>query len=106
MKKRSHDEISFWQSTTDILSALLLVTMLVMLLLILYLMHVPQEEWDSYGAYTPTPRPTIMVSTTVYSCWNTFPSISGNAKVISSFMGDPEVMERILADIGCSFEKF
>ena len=59
MKKRSHDEISFWQSTTDILSALLLVTMLVMLLLVLYLMHVPQEEWDSYGAYTPTPRPTV-----------------------------------------------
>ena len=59
MKKRSHDEISFWQSTTDILSALLLVTMLVMLLLVLYLMHVPQEERDSYGAYTPTPRPTV-----------------------------------------------
>lgn len=59
MKRRQHDEINFWQSTTDILSALLLVTMLVMLLLILYLMHVPQEEWDSHGMVTPTPIPTV-----------------------------------------------
>lgn len=59
MKKGSHDEINFWQSTTDILSALLLVTMLVMLLLILYLMNAPQTEWDYVGTGTPTPRPTI-----------------------------------------------
>lgn len=59
MKKGSHDEINFWQSTTDILSALLLVTMLVMLLLILYLMNAPQTEWEHIGYATPTPMPTV-----------------------------------------------
>lgn len=59
MKKHQHDEINFWQSTTDILSALLLVTMLVMLLLILYLMNAPQEELDEYGRVTPTPSATV-----------------------------------------------
>lgn len=59
MKKGNHDEINFWQSTTDILSALLLVTMLIMLLLILYLMNTPQTEWDYIGRTTPTPMPTV-----------------------------------------------
>lgn len=59
MKKSSHDEINFWQSTTDILSALLLVTMLIMLLLVLYLMNAPQTEWDYIGRTTPTPMPTV-----------------------------------------------
>lgn len=59
MKKREHEEINFWQSTTDILSALLLVTMLVMLLLILYLMNAPRNELDEYGRVTPTPSATV-----------------------------------------------
>lgn len=59
MKKGNHDEINFWQSTTDILSALLLVIMLVMLLLILYLMNAPQTEWEHIGYATPTPMPTV-----------------------------------------------
>ena len=58
MKKGNHDEIDFWQSHTDILSALLLVILLVMILLILYLMNAPQTEWDYIGSATPTPSPT------------------------------------------------
>ena len=50
-------------------------------------------------ALTPTTCPTTAVSTTVYSCWNTFPTISGRAKVMSSFAGEPSVILRTLSAI-------
>lgn len=53
--KNNHEEISYWQSFTDILSAILLVVMLVMVLLILYLMQAPEEQWTGYGDVTATP---------------------------------------------------
>lgn len=56
--KRQHDEINFWQSFTDILSAVLLVIMLVSVLLILYLMQAPEEQWTGYETMTATPVPT------------------------------------------------
>ncbi|MBQ8555342.1 MAG: hypothetical protein IJ438_05640 [Clostridia bacterium] len=57
--KKNTEEISYWQSFTDILSSLLLVVMLVTVLLILYLMHAPEEEWTGYGDYTATPVLTV-----------------------------------------------
>lgn len=53
--KRNHEEISYWQSFTDIISAILLVVMLVSVLLILYLMQAPEEQWTGYGDVTATP---------------------------------------------------
>ncbi len=52
--KRDNDEINFWQSFTDILSAVLLVIMLVSVLLILYLMQAPEEQWTGYEQVTAT----------------------------------------------------
>ncbi len=46
-------------------------------------------------APTPTNWPTTAVSTTVYSCWNTLPTISGRAKVKISRVGEPSVILRI-----------
>ena len=57
--KRDNDEINFWQSFTDILSAILLVIMLVSVLLILYLMQAPEEQWTGYEQVTATPSPTF-----------------------------------------------
>lgn len=53
--KKNHEEISYWQSFTDIISAILLVVMLVSVLLILYLMQAPEEQWTGYGDVTATP---------------------------------------------------
>lgn len=53
--KRNHEEISYWQSFTDIISAIMLVVMLVSVLLILYLMQAPEEQWTGYGDVTATP---------------------------------------------------
>lgn len=53
--KRNHEEISYWQSFTDIISAILLVVLLVSVLLILYLMQAPEEQWTGYGDVTATP---------------------------------------------------
>ena len=51
------------------------------------------------NASTPTTCPTMMVSTMVYICWKTFPSISGRAKKKMSPAGLPEVISRTRAAI-------
>ena len=55
-------------------------------------------------ASTPTPWPTTAVSTTVYSCWKTLPSIRGRAKVMSSLVGLPSVMLLIRFDMVSPFQ--
>ncbi len=55
--KKEQDEINFWQSTTDILSALLLVIILVSVVLILYMMGTPKEDWRQDPGASPTPTP-------------------------------------------------
>ena len=57
--KKEQDEINYWQSTTDILSALLLVIILVAVVLILYMMGTPKEDWRQDPDVTPTPVVTI-----------------------------------------------
>ena len=72
-KSRNDEELNFWQPTSDMLTALLLMVMLVSLLLGLYLVQIPEfserypEEGDSYSGWdeeyrnvtvTPTPSPT------------------------------------------------
>lgn len=53
-RKRDHNEIDYWQSNTDLMSALVLVLMLIIMLLILYLMQIPEydqpesEKGDGY----------------------------------------------------------
>lgn len=44
--KKDQETVSYWQSNTDILSALLLVILLVTVVLILYLMGNPVDVWD------------------------------------------------------------
>ncbi|MDO5435324.1 MAG: SpaA isopeptide-forming pilin-related protein [Clostridia bacterium] len=65
MKKDQESE-NYWQSNTDILSALLLVIMLVAVVLILYLMDSPADirgeltptpAYSAGGLYTPAPTP-------------------------------------------------
>ncbi|MDO4305303.1 MAG: SpaA isopeptide-forming pilin-related protein [Eubacteriales bacterium] len=54
-KKGTHGEINYWQSNTDLMSALVLVLLLIIMLLILYLMQIPEnsqpdaEVGDSYN---------------------------------------------------------
>lgn len=54
-KKKSHSEINFWQSNTDLMTGLALVLMLIIMLLILYLTQIPEdslpdaETGDSYN---------------------------------------------------------
>ncbi len=54
-QKRNHNEIDYWQSNTDLMSALVLVLLLIIMLLILYLMQIPEhdlpdpEEGDTYN---------------------------------------------------------
>lgn len=43
-KKRDHSEIDYWQSNTDLMSALVLVLLLIIMLLILYLMQIPENN--------------------------------------------------------------
>lgn len=43
-KKRGHNEIDYWQSNTDLMSALVLVLLLIIMLLILYLMQIPEND--------------------------------------------------------------
>ena len=50
-------------------------------------------------ALTPNTCPTTMVSTTVYSCWNTFPIIKGSAKEKINFIGFPSVITFMFAAI-------
>ena len=47
-KNRSTDEISFWQSSSDLLTALLLVLLLIIILLIFYLMQIPDRKYIGY----------------------------------------------------------
>lgn len=70
-KLNNHDELNVWQPTTDMMSALVYILMLVVLLLGLYLLQIPETTevdpyigdsydgggWDGEG-YTPTPTPT------------------------------------------------
>ena len=51
------------------------------------------------SASTPSAFPTTMVSTTVYSCWNILPTISGSAKEMISFSGLPKVISLIFVFI-------
>ena len=48
------------------------------------------------NASSPTPLPTMAVSTTVYSCWKILPHISGRAKENSSRKGLPWVIVMVL----------
>lgn len=54
-RKRDHNEVDYWQSNTDLMSALVLVLLLIIMLLILYLMQIPEndqpnpEKGDSYN---------------------------------------------------------
>ncbi len=54
-RKKDHEEINYWQSNTDMMSALVLVLLLIIMLLILYLMKMPEndqpdsETGDSYN---------------------------------------------------------
>lgn len=43
-KKRNHDEVNYWQSSTDVLAALLMIVLLIMMILLLYLVKKPEEE--------------------------------------------------------------
>ena len=47
-KQRKTDEISFWQPSSDMMTALILVLLLVILLLILYLMRIPNRDFIGY----------------------------------------------------------
>lgn len=75
-KMANHDEINMWQPTSDMLSALLYILMLIVLLLGLYLIQIPEQteidpypggeysgddngDWYNEGGYpTPSPTPT------------------------------------------------
>ena len=65
MKKRKKpDEISFWQSQADLVTALVLILLLIILLLSLYLMRTKDnkgvdEKGVAEGVVTVTPAPTI-----------------------------------------------
>ena len=53
-QRKSHSEINYWQSNTDMMTGLVLILVLIILLLILYLMQIPEdtlpdaEEGDGY----------------------------------------------------------
>ena len=47
-KRYRTEEISFWQSSSDLLTALLLVLLLIIVLLILYLMQIPNRRYIGY----------------------------------------------------------
>ena len=49
-------------------------------------------------AFTPTKRPTITLSTRLYTCWNRFPSSNGNQKPNISLMGEPWVISRTMQE--------
>ena len=53
-KKNKPDNIDFWQSSSDLMTALLLILLLIILLLILYLMRIPDKEFIGYhdGEFT------------------------------------------------------
>ena len=74
-KLNNHEELNMWQPTSDMLSALLYIVMLIVLLLGLYLIQIPEQteidpypggsysgdegEWYNEGGYpTPSPTPT------------------------------------------------
>ena len=66
-KHRKNEEIDFWQSSSDLMTALLLILLLVILLLILYLIRVPEDDFDHFHngteteyMTTPTPSPVIV----------------------------------------------
>ncbi len=42
-QKKSHSEINYWQSNTDMMTGLVLILVLIILLLILYLMQIPED---------------------------------------------------------------
>ena len=56
--KRNDDDINYWQSQSDMLTALILILILVILLLVLYLIQAPEEDFidmwegDTFGEET------------------------------------------------------
>lgn len=52
-KKGNNESINFWQSSSDLMTALALILMLIILLLILYLIHRP-TEYDNFEAHDST----------------------------------------------------
>lgn len=71
-KLKNNEELNMWQPTTDLMSALVYILMLVVLLLGLYLMHVPEhtemdphpgdgysEGWENAGEASPSPTATF-----------------------------------------------
>ena len=50
-KKHHNEEINFWQSSSDLMTALMLILILVILLLALCLIHNP-DEYDDYNPYS------------------------------------------------------
>ncbi len=56
--KEGEEEVSYWQSISDIMSSLLLILLLVLMLLVLYVVLVPEnenidmEEGDTYNEFT------------------------------------------------------
>ena len=71
-KQKTHDELNMWQPTSDLMSALMYILMLIVLLLGLYLLQIPEETeldpypgdhydgegWHDDGGWTPTPTVT------------------------------------------------
>lgn len=71
-KLKNQDELNMWQPTSDLMSALLYILMLIVLLLGLYLLQIPEtdeldpypgdhydgEGWHNDGGPTPTPSVT------------------------------------------------
>lgn len=54
-QKKSHSEINYWQSNTDMMTGLVLILVLIILLLILYLMQIPEDtlpDADAGDGYT------------------------------------------------------
>ena len=82
--KKNQEEVSFWQSQSDLLTALVLILLLVILLLSLYIMQIPDTEYEDMWAGndvnsgelgftptptvtdTPTPTPTFTPTPTPY----------------------------------------
>ncbi|WP_130837080.1 MSCRAMM family protein [Lachnoclostridium sp. Marseille-P6806] len=53
--KRHGEEINFWQSSSDLMTALLLILLLIMILLLLYMLYTPATiEGDITNGYTDT----------------------------------------------------
>ena len=83
--KEDDEVVNYWQTISDVLSALLLILLLINMLLIMYVVLVPENDnldidegnvydshdWDNeFGWATPTPSPTVMPTPTPTPDWN------------------------------------